>query len=105
MIMRRLRIRVVGRRGPLRAFHNHEYLRHNARRQEHLASLGIPVAGRSVLEVSAGIGDHSHYFLDRGCQLTITEAREENLRVLRRRYPSADIQRLDLEDPVAITGA
>src|SRR6266508_1002094 len=100
-----IRRRMLSRSEPLRVFHSHDYLRHNARRQEHLASLGIPVAGTSVLEVGAGIGDHSHYFLDRGCQLTITEAREENLRVLSRRYPSADIQRLDLEDPVAITGA
>ncbi len=83
----------------------HEYLRHNARRQEHLASLGIPVAGSSVLEVGAGIGDHSHYFLDRGCRTTITEARQENLRLLRKRYPSADVRRLDLEDPVTLPGA
>ena len=34
---------VVG--GPVQAFHSHHYLRHTARRQEHLASLRLPVAG------------------------------------------------------------
>jgi SAM-dependent methyltransferase len=104
-LTRRLRSRVFLRPEPLSAFHSHEYLRHNARRQEHLASLGIPVTGTSVLEVGAGIGDHTHYFLDRDCRVTITEAREENLRLLRKRYPSADIRHLDLENPVALVGA
>src|ERR1700689_3147468 len=43
-------------RGPSYAFRSNQYLRHNARRLEHLASLRIPVAGMSVLEVGAGIG-------------------------------------------------
>jgi hypothetical protein len=80
-------------------FHGHNYLRHNARRLEHLASLGIPVSGMSVLEVGAGIGDHSHYYLDRQCQVTITEARKENLDYLTSRYPRADILQLDLDYP------
>lgn len=82
---------------PVREFHSFHYLRHNARRLEHLASLGIPVAGMSVLEVGAGIGDHSHYYIDRGCAITITEARKENLDVLRSRYPKADVRALDME--------
>ena len=92
-------------RAPLDAFHSHHYLRHNARRLEHLSSLGISVAGGSVLEVGAGIGDHSHYFLDRGCRVTITEARPGNLSLLRKRYPSADVRHLDLETPVPLENA
>jgi hypothetical protein len=80
-------------------FHSDPYLRHNARRQEHLASLHIPVAGMSVLEVGAGIGDHSHYFLDRGCRVTITETRESSLKYLREHFPATDVQRLDMESP------
>jgi SAM-dependent methyltransferase len=90
---------------PVAAFHSHQYLRHNARRLEHLSSLGISVAGGSVLEVGAGIGDHSHYFLDRGCRMTITEARPANLNLLRKRYPSADVRHLDLETPVRLENA
>src|SRR5438045_3527021 len=56
-------------------FHSWHYLRHTSRRLEHLASLSIPIFNTSVLEAGAGVGDHSHYYLDRGCQITITEAR------------------------------
>ena len=90
---------------PAYSFHSHHYLRHNARRLEHLASLGISVAGMRVLEVGAGIGDHSEYYLDRGCEIVITEARQENLKYLRRRYPEQIVEWLDLEQPVSIGGA
>jgi hypothetical protein len=53
----------------------------------------------TVLEVGAGIGDHSHYYVDRGCRITITEARPENLQYLKRRYPGHDVQYLDMERP------
>ena len=61
-----------------RDFHGANYLRHNARRQEHLATLGLELAGRSVLELGAGIGDHTTFFLDRGCDVTSIEPRLEN---------------------------
>ena len=86
-------------------FHSPHYLRHNARRLEHLASLRIPVSGMSVLEVGAGIGDHSHYYIDRGCSITITEARPENLKYLRRRYSHDKVQFLDMERPSQIDGS
>jgi len=86
---------------PKLSFHSDHYLRHTARRLEHLASLRIPVAGLSILEVGAGIGDHSHYFIDRGCRITITEAREENLCYLKNRYPAQDVRYLDMECPTA----
>lgn len=86
-------------------FHSYHYLRHNSRRLEHLASLRIPVAGMSVLEVGAGIGDHSNYYIDRGCAVTITEARAENLERLRVRYPFCKIQFLDMQHPSPIEGA
>lgn len=87
---------------PTNVFHSHHYLRHNARRLEHLASLRIPVAGMSVLEVGAGIGDHSHYYIDRGCPITITEARAENLQYLQKRYPDSNILQLDIENPLLL---
>src|SRR5262245_59527575 len=40
-------------------FHSDSYRRHNARRLEHLASLRLAVAHATVLEVGAGVGDHS----------------------------------------------
>jgi hypothetical protein len=93
---------IVKMHDPVAYFHADQYLRHNARRLEHLTSLNIPVSGKTVLEVGSGIGDHSHYYLDRGCEVTITEARTENLRYLKRRYPGCNIQFLDLENPTPV---
>jgi hypothetical protein len=80
-------------------FRSDHYLRHNARRLEHFASLGIPVAGLTVLEVGAGIGDHSHYYIDRGCSITMTEGLRENLAHLAARYPAHRVEHLDLDFP------
>jgi len=54
------------------------YQRHNQRRQEHLASLQLDLVSKSVLEVGAGVGDHTVYFLDRDCTVVSLEARREN---------------------------
>jgi 2-polyprenyl-3-methyl-5-hydroxy-6-metoxy-1,4-benzoquinol methylase len=62
----------------VQVFRNLHYQRHNIRRQEHLASLGLDLHDRSVLEVGAGVGDHTTFFLDRGCTVVSTEARPEN---------------------------
>jgi len=72
-------------------FQSDLYTRHNARRLEHLASLHLDLSGRSVLELGAGIGDHSTFFLDRGCRVTAIEPRAENVAVIRSRmslFPS-----------------
>jgi hypothetical protein len=53
------------------------YLRHNQRRQEHLAMLGLDLHDKTVLEVGAGVGDHTTFFIDRGCSVTAIEARVE----------------------------
>lgn len=84
---------------PADDFRTYEYQRHNQRRQEHLASLELPLAGRSVLEVGAGVGDHTSFFLDRGCTVTTTEGRPENVGRLRARFPALDVRLLDLDPP------
>jgi len=53
-------------------FHADLYLRHNQRLLEHLATLGLPTAGRPMLEVGAGIGDLDGFFLD--CAIRRAEA-------------------------------
>jgi len=96
-LRRRRKPRVVV--APLSEFHADHYLRHNQRRLEHLATLGLPLAGRSVIEVGAGIGDHTGFFLDRGCSVIATDGRTENVELLRRRFPTLEVSRLDLDDP------
>lgn len=85
--------------GPERAFRIDSYIRHNQRRQEHLATLGLRLAGRTVLEVGAGIGDHTSFFLDRGCTMTVTDGRPENVAHIKRRFPDQDVRLLDLDSP------
>lgn len=78
------------------------YGRLNQRRLEHLASLGLALENRSVLEVGAGVGDLTHFWLDRGCTVRATDARPENLHVLQQAYPQHGALTtgvLDLENP------
>jgi len=56
--------------------------RRSARRLEHLASLGLDLHGKRVLEVGAGVGDHTGFFLDRDCTIVSTESKPENCRLL-----------------------
>ena len=91
--------------GPKAHFHHQDYLKINAARLAHLgsviAAMQLDVRGLRVIELGAGIGDHSSFWLDRGAALTITEARADNLAILRERYPDADIRRYDVDaDPV-----
>jgi SAM-dependent methyltransferase len=90
---------------PIEAFHSPHYLRLNARQLEHFATLGISVRGMRVLEVGAGIGDHTHYFLDRDCDVTLAEGRAANVEILRELYPHQAIVRLNLESPTPVEGA
>ena len=57
------------------SFNEEFYQLHNRKRQEHLASLNLPLGDKRVLEVGAGVGDHSKFFIDRGCSIDVTEAR------------------------------
>lgn len=70
-----------------RAFLNPTYNRMTRRRQEHLASLGLPIVERSVLEIGSGPGDHTGFFTDRQCFVTATDARADLLMVLKTTHP------------------
>lgn len=84
---------------PYEAFLSYHYQRHNQRRLEHLASLGLDIAGSTVLEVGSGIGDHTSFFIDRGCKVTSSDAREGNIKILRSRFPNLRVLKIDLDNP------
>lgn len=83
--------------GGIECFETEAALAINEARLNHLASLGLPLSGRRVLEVGAGIGELTGFFLDRGCDVVATEARPENVEALRRRRSEADVRIADVE--------
>lgn len=83
-------------------FATDKYREHTKRRQEHLASLGLDLFNKSVLELGAGIGDHSGFFQSRKCKTTITDVRPEAITLLRDKFgddPDTAIQQLDMAHP------
>lgn len=74
----------------------------NQARQEHLGSLDLPINNRSVLEVGAGIGLHTQFFLDRGCEVLITDGESNNVAEIQRRHPNHRSQVLDLDTAQSI---
>jgi SAM-dependent methyltransferase len=69
----------------------------NKARLDHLASLGLELSGKSVLEVGAGIGLHTEFFEERGCDVLCTDGKPINVTEMVRRYPSRRLQILDLD--------
>jgi len=59
----------------------------------------LPIAGKTVLEVGAGPGDHTSFFLDRECAVTCTEAREDLLDIIQARYGNIASHVWNLESP------
>jgi SAM-dependent methyltransferase len=86
---------------PEGTFHSQFYLLHNEKRIEHLHSVGLPITkDMTVLEVGAGIGDHTKYFINIGCNIVTTEGRQENVDVLKKYVGNkATVALLDLENP------
>lgn len=69
----------------------------NSARLEHLSSLGLPLSGRTVVDVGCGVGHLSRFFRDRGCQVVCLDGRQENIEQLRILYPGTDARVFDLE--------
>ena len=67
-------------------FLNKSYQIHNVARLSHLESLGLPIIGRSVIEFGAGVGDHTFYYLTKGCRLVTTDARNELVEFIKERF-------------------
>jgi SAM-dependent methyltransferase len=75
----------------------------NQARQEHLDSLGLPILQSSrVLEVGAGIGLHTGFFIDKGCDVVSTDGRADNVEEIRRRWPGIVVQQVDLEKETSL---
>jgi SAM-dependent methyltransferase len=88
----------------LSPFYSHDYQVHNAARLAHLASLGLPLDNRTVLEAGSGPGDHTGFYLERGCRVLATDARPECVEALRARHPKAEVAVVDWNFPPSALG-
>jgi len=68
----------------------------NIKRLDHLASLGLDLYKKKVLEVGSGIGFLTKFFEKLNCNILSTEAREENYLEHRIRYPYRNVEFADL---------
>src|SRR6478736_5092750 len=73
------------------------YQKHNIARLAHLDSLALPLRAKRIFEFGAGVGDHSYYFLTRGCQVTASDSRPELLTLIENRFGIPTVQ-LDIEN-------
>ena len=66
-------------------------------RLDHLKGLGLPVDGKSVIDVGCGTGRLSEFFAQRGCNVTCVDGRAENIEQLRASYPGRRAAVVDVE--------
>src|SRR5579862_7365703 len=83
-------------------FYSPHYQAHNRARLNHLASLGLPLHNRKVLEVGSGPGDHTGFYLQRGCSVCSVDVRQECLAALHARFPGVETAQVDLNTPRAL---
>lgn len=96
-VLTRISRGIYRRTHPWWSFDESEAMAINEARMTHLASLDLPIEGRSVLEVGAGVGMLTGFFEARGCNVLSTDARPENIAELHRRHPRRRVAVLDLE--------
>lgn len=84
-------------RGGVENFDQDEAISINRARLAHLESLGLPIAGRTVLDIGCGVGHLAQYFVSQQCKVVCADAREANIASLRQRYPGLDALALDVE--------
>jgi 2-polyprenyl-3-methyl-5-hydroxy-6-metoxy-1,4-benzoquinol methylase len=76
----------------------------NAARLEHLATLGLSISGKNVLELGAGIGKLTGFFLRRDNKVLVTEGRSELVQIIKEKgfqqwnANIVDVIQLDVEE-------
>jgi SAM-dependent methyltransferase len=89
---------------PFDVFLEPEAQRINHARLTHLASLGLDLDRKRILEVGAGIGLHTGFFEQRGCDVLSTDGAPPNVAEMLRRWPQRRIGMIDLDEPGDLTG-
>jgi hypothetical protein len=67
-------------------FFEARYQMHNIARLSHLNSLNLELNGKKVLELGAGVGDHTLFYLYKGCDVMPIEGRQELCDFIAKRF-------------------
>jgi len=92
-----IRTEGVRRGGGLEVFDAPEALAINDARMSHLESLGLPLAGKRVLDAGCGVGHLASRLERMGCRVVGVDGRKENIEGLRTRYPSLEAHVANVE--------
>lgn len=89
---------------PYDVFHRADYLDINLKRFDHLDYMNIAFQDKTILEVGAGIGDHTDHLLRyKPKSIHVTDVREENILILKEKYVGnkhITVSRLDMDKPM-----
>lgn len=80
-------------------FYSDHYRRHDEARLSHLDGLGLPLRGRTVLEVGSGPGHHTWFYSVRECEITATDARPECVAEIQKHFPAVKTAVIDMNEP------
>ncbi|HMK23990.1 MAG TPA: class I SAM-dependent methyltransferase [Terriglobales bacterium] len=87
----------VRKRGGAEVFDAPNAVAINEARMAHLGSLGLPLAGKRVLDLGAGIGHLANRLRNMGCTVVCMDGRESNIAVMQQRYPDLEGHIADVE--------
>ncbi len=79
------------------AFDLPHYSRLTETQLRHLESLGLEIAGKSVIDVGCGIGRLSEFFDKKSCEVCCADGRASNIEQLKQLYPWRRAEVVDVE--------
>jgi SAM-dependent methyltransferase len=94
----------VRKRGGVPVFDTPEALALNAARMDHLASLGLALSGKRVLDLGCGVGHLGDRLQQMGCSVVCVDGRAQNIESLRARYPKLEAHVGDVEQDLSRFG-
>jgi len=80
------------------SFETSLYQQHNIARLQHLDSLGLDLSRKKVIELGAGIGDHTLFYLYRNCEVLPIEGRPELVEHINKRLGIHHAVKIDFEN-------
>jgi len=88
---------------PILNFLSHNYQRINIARLKHLHGLKLGIENKKVIDLGAGIGDHTLFYLFRNCNVVPVEGRQDLVNFIKFRF-GLDAKCVDFEKELNLLG-